>query len=378
MLGNSYISIAIYVLLILLFNFLISRCKQINNTKYILFLYVIVLSFLSFNYKPLTDVDLTRLQKTLILYKNYNFIDILYKIPNTVDFTRLVYFWMISKTGINDLLQVGATLTFYSINFYIIYDFCKNHNVSPKVMGKVFSFFMILGQFIFVISGIRTAMSFAIFHICYYRETFKNKSMFSNLPLYLISIGMHSASITVFLLRIILSLFEKNEHRKNNIFFNYITVAIIVATIFLFGKEIINSFLFKYNEYTNNGAYYNKPEYLLAVLKNILFMFIMFMFYKKKKNINLFSKLKQYNRIVLFLFIIIIIFSFQYTIFTRYTYLVEIMLLPTVITELDYYSNIKLQNRFSIQFFMLIFYIMLFLIFVLGFSKANMSIFNLF
>lgn len=366
MINGNIASILIFILSLIFVRVL---NKLTKNNKMTIFIYIIALCLFSYFYKPLTAVDLTRQQETLKLYSGYSFLEIIPQIIKTTDFSRLFLFWFVSKIGDPNILQVIASLTFYSCVFYIIYDYCKIIN-NDRLFIKLLTIFMLFGQFIFVISGIRTAMAFSIFSLCFYSESFKNKSFFSNIFFYIIAIGFHSSVVPVFLIRVILLMLEK---RKNYLFYLIITICFSLILLY-FGSDIANSTFLKANEYIFNSTFYNKPEYLLSMIEFLLFLFLIIN--SIKLNNNEFKGIKKYRLMIIFLLLISLLCSFQYTIFTRYIRLLEILILPFIGLLFNFRLPELRKNVYPLYYLIII--IFMILIVIVSFFKANMSVFNLF
>lgn len=371
----SISSLALFVVFAITAGVFIAKTKNYKRIKYILIAYLLGLSFLSYSYKPLMPVDLTRLQSTLDSYTNVSFNDMATSLLHTSDFTRVAYFWIIAKIGDYNLLQTLAVLIFYACTFYILYDYCKRNDISSRTMGIALIIYMMLGQFIFVASGVRTAIAFAIFAFCSYREICKEKSLLYNIPLYFVAIGMHTAVLPAILLRIIFLLFEKQNKGKH--FFQILLVITTCLIVSTYNNEILQTMIDKTNEYVNVITYSNKAEYLATFLEFIALCSMMIMSSSaitKSKHDN---SIKSYRSMVSLFCVLCIIFSFQYTIFSRYVRLTEILMIP-ISVNLFYWMQKNGKQKRIYPVYNAILIIILICIFTVEFFAANMSTFNLF
>ena len=203
----------IFILLAFIVYVFIYNSKNYKKTKIILFTYVIVLSILSYLFRPFCVIDLTNLQGYLKpYYSHLTWNQMVDNMLNTPDFARYFYFFLIAKTGDPNLLQTFVTTIVYSIIFYTIYDYSKLKNYDTKVVAKTVFLFMMFGQYIDLISGIRSTTAFALFYFCIYREFFQNKSILINIPLYLLSFGFHIAVVPAIGIRLLFLIFQKEQN----------------------------------------------------------------------------------------------------------------------------------------------------------------------
>lgn len=358
----------IFLMILLLVITLISKSKSLKNVKNILIFYVIALGLMSFFYKPVTSVDLVRLQN--ILHNTYSKIILVeliesIKSANITNFSTAIYFYLVAKIGIYDLLQTGASLIFYSIIFYIIYDYSKNNNMSYKLIAGCVAFFMLNGQFVELISGIRTLVGFSIFALCIYREFIKGKSILSDILLYVVAIGFHNAIVPLFIIRIFYFLIQK-ENKVLKKILNIIVFLILLFVIYRFGAPYIESAINRSNLYLTNDLYVQKWEYIASFIRVILLSFIVFSCNTKNLSIDL----KNYKLFIIILLIFDSAFFYEYTIFHRYSIFISIAIIPFVLLFL---KNNESRSRFSLSLNKLAYYILLLLIVALCFTRGNMT-----
>lgn len=358
----------IFLTLLFIVLFLIRKSKSYKSIRSILIFYVIILSIMSFLYNPVTSVDLVRLQNVLQnTYSKMNITKLIASIKNAniTNYSTAIYFFIIAKIGIYDLLQTGASLIFYSIVFYIVYDYSKENNISYKSIAGCIAFFMLNGQFVELISGIRTLIGFSIFALCIYREFFKKKNILSNIILYLIAIGFHNAIIPLFIIRIFYLLIQK-ENKKLKKALNLFVFIIILFVFYRFGAPYLESAINRGNLYLNNDIYVQKWEYIVSFIRVALLTFILFTCNTKKLNIEL----KNYRLFLIVLLIFDCAFFYEYTIFHRYSIFISIVIIPFVLL---FQKNNESSGRYNISVNKLIYYILLFMIVALCFTRGNMT-----
>ena len=375
MISESFLSLSLFILFVITISFMLSVIKTRKMTKFILILCLVVLCAFAYSYKPLTDVDLTRLQGTLPSYDNISFPEMIANMFSTVDYMRYFSFWIISKIGDTNLLQVMAALIYYSCIFYIMYDYYKNKNIANQALGRSFLIFMLFGQFIFVICGIRTAIAFSLFSLCVYREFFKDKRIISNTILYIISAGFHPAVIPVIIVRLFMAFFERKDKNTKKMPINKILIAIVLLILFSFGGDLIASIFDKTDGYINSVNYRNISEYLFSFFELMTCGLLLYAFPRIVKENN--EKLLKYRKVVIVFLIACIVFSFQYTFFTRYVRLVEIMILPILLSECQSRLTLYKNRRVCIAYDLLFISVFVFAV-LTCFLKANMSIYNMF
>ena len=209
------ISIAIYLII----NFIIAICISKTNDNYrkikkIFIIYVICVTVLSYFYIPAETADLTRLRVYVKnTYIGMQFKDYLEILKSTSTFTTHTFYYLVAKTGIKELLSVISCIINYAIMCHIIYDYSKNHNIKCHSVDNALKLYISIGEFLEVISGLRTMCAFSIFILCIYREFFKEKKIISNIFLYLLAIGFHNAIVPIVIIRFIFLLVVRRSPR---------------------------------------------------------------------------------------------------------------------------------------------------------------------
>ncbi len=365
--------VSIFVLSLLVICYLIHKSNDYRRIKYIFIIYILFLSFISYCFKPVTAVDLTRLQEQLVsTFSTMSFNDLLLKLKSgsITNYTTFFYFFVVAKIGNLNLLQTFASFIFYSIIFYIVYDYSKNNKISSSVVSKVIFYIMINGQFVELISGIRTLLGFSILLIAFYREFYKDKSILSNIILYVIAVGFHNAILPIFLIRLIYLGIQKEKNIVVRLF-NLFLLFALAYIIYKYGFIIIESSINRANLYLNKSIYIQKWEYLASFFRVALMYFILFVSHKIKSKS---SKTDKYLNLGIYYLIFTTIFYGEYTFFHRYSIFISLFMIPIVIDFINK-TDVKSANKDGriVTLYKLIYIVLLLIIVGLVFTRGNMT-----
>ena len=368
----------IFLFVLFLICILLYKSKNKKQIKIILIIYVTLLAIISFCFKPITDLDLVRLQKSLIsVYKPMRFDTLINNILNSnlLDFSKEIYFFIISKTGMLNLLQTFASIIFYSIIFYIIYDIAIKMKNSKYIIIMSIIFVMLNGQYIELISGIRTMIGFSILLLALYQDFYKKSKIIYLVPLYTISIGFHTSILPLVLIRIIILIIGKSK----NIISKFIKITI--GVILLYYIIFYNNYIFlkvvdRGKLYLNNKIYLQYWEYIASFFRIALVSYIYYISINKNKkytNVN-------YNKLFYFIILLPIVFYYEYSIVHRYSIFLSIYIIPLLCNYHSLMNNKKknLKRKFTLHKYEIIYYLLLIVIFLLSFTRGNMTELNFF
>lgn len=370
----------IFIFLAFIVYVFIYNSKNYKKTKIILFTYVIVLSILSYLFRPFCVIDLTNLQGYLKpYYSHLTWNQMVDNMLNTPDFARYFYFFLIAKTGDPNLLQTFVTTIVYSIIFYTIYDYSKLKNYDTKVVAKTVFLFMMFGQYIDLISGIRSTTAFALFYFCIYREFFQNKSILINIPLYLLSFGFHIAVVPAIGIRLLFLIFQKEQNFIKKLL-NFLIFILIVAIGLKYGGYILEATSNKANIYLSTSVYTTVNGYIISLMNLIILIYLFFINnkffneYKIKEKAN-----NNYLKLIILYFLIVFAFCFEYSIFHRYIILLSMLMLPLISNSFNY---IVLKEEKCMKFVFsrigFIYIILLFCMSLFSFTLGDMKLLQFF
>ena len=175
--GVATYSIALVLICLSLVN---ATDKQIKRR---LSLYVIILSVMAFLYVPYETADLYRIYQFVDAFQKYTFIELWEKqVMNSELRYASILYWAIGKIGVPQLLPALTTFVCYSCIFYIIYKTSEKNQISGRNVAITLFFYMALGSYIFVISGIRCMLGISLLAFCFYRENVENKFNILHIP----------------------------------------------------------------------------------------------------------------------------------------------------------------------------------------------------
>lgn len=366
----------LFIFLAILFSFFISRTNNYKKIKRYMFFYVIILSILSYSFKPFCEIDLTNQQSHVLNYYNYTWNEMFELLFQSTDYTRFFYFYIINRLGDVNLLQTFVTTIVYSIIFYTIIDYGKLKKYNGLTIARTMFLFMMLGQYIDLISGIRSTTAYTLIYLCFYREFVKKKSIFSNLFIYFLAIGFHISVVPLILVRVIFLILKKEKNGYKRLFNITIFLSVVFITL-RYGNVIINAVSEKANTYLSKSVYSTFNGYLISIFNLFVLLYLINIYKKKNKNNGDENNLedKNYIRFIMIYVLIILLFSFEYSIFHRYIIFLSMITLPIVMTAFNYLNIENDGNReFVISKNNAIYAILLLLMSIFSFSMGDIKL----
>lgn len=359
------ISIAIFMAITLLTTYRLSSAKNIKQTKGILIIYVVCLAVLSFFYVPAETADLTRLKEYINnTYQRMTFNEYLKMLLITPTYTTHTFYFVVAKIGVLELLSVIACIINYSIISYILLDYTKRKRITNFGIANAFFLYMVTGQFMEVISGLRSMCAFSLVFLCIYREFFQNKRIVSNILIYALAIGFHSAAVPLVIMRIGFLIIQKEDKIIKKIINKILFVAFFIILI-ICGRGVLEETIFKANIYLTKDIFSYFWTQLSSGLVNTLFIYVYF------SNKKIFKEKIHKNYIMFFIVMLIIdsVFGFiEYSIFRRYNRFLVMLILPLIMEKFNYDN----RNIMSIRKQETLYYVMLFLIMMIEISRGDL------
>lgn len=331
LIGVSIYAITVFIVYILL--------RKVKNTKTILFSYILVLAIMAFNYKPYITADLYRLYEQLDYYGSLNINDFVRLVTSTNTPTFLIYCRIIYASGVKELLPAITAGLFYWNVFYIINKSASKFRLSYMQIALLVLFEMCFGQYIQVISGIRSMLVFSFFARCIYSEFFEDKPFFKNIIIYIVFALMHVVGIVTLLIRALYELFSTASASKHKLL-QIITGVVVVAVGFKYGQTYIQSASDAATGYLTNKSYSYFWEYLLTAIHLFLIVYVVF---KNKICIIESGYSRFYNLWKVFL-IIIIVCCREYAIFQRFSVFLSMLSLPLIACIFRTYQGEESKN----------------------------------
>lgn len=339
------ISLCIFSIILFITYALLTKFKGEKNVKRILVFYLFVLGIMGYFYNPYKTADLYTIREHITnIYTNVSFKDVFEQMKSSRMPLQILYYWFFVQVGNLRLLPcITAMITYFNI-FYIIFKASKKLKWDNRIIAKIFIIFMCAGQFVEVISGIRSMLSYSFIALAVYLDYFEEKGFIKTLPLYFIGVFLHDSAYPLLILRIAMLLIQKNKRKSE--FSNKIHKVINIISffsIFFISFFIFENLLIELVEHAKyyflGGIYFYIWEYIIAFLCMILCIKSLGVY----KDIN---KKYRENRIsdnyINFLNIAIIVnmfFFFEYSIFQRYRTFVMMLMLPIIGENLYLISN---------------------------------------
>lgn len=322
--------------------------RKVKNTRTVLFVYVLALAIMAFNYKPYITADLYRLYDQLDYFGSLKASDFAKIVTSTNTPTFLVYCRIIYAFGVKELLPAITAALFYWNIFYIIYKSASKFQLSYVQIALLVFFEMSFGQYIQVISGIRSMLVFSFFARCIYNEFFEDKPFFKNIIIYIVFALMHVVGVVTLSIRVLYELFSSAAASKHR-FLQIITGVVVIAFGLKYGQTYLQSAADAATGYLTNNSYSYFWEYLLTAVHLFLIVYVVF---KNKRCIISSGYVRFYNFWKVFL-ILIIICCREYSTFQRFSVFLSMLSLPLIACIFGSYKDEKAKSA-SIHNFLLL------------------------
>lgn len=366
------ISIGIFLFLAFLsaYRIVIAK-KDYKKIKKILIEFVIILCILSFFFVPSNSADLTRIRIYMNnVYGNMSYKEYLTLLLTRSTFTTHTFYFLVSKIGIKELLSVVTCFINYSIFCYILYDYSKRKEINGLSIANAFLLYLFTGQYMEVISGLRSMSAFSILFFCIYREFFQNKSVIHNLIFYLLAIGFHSAVVPLVIIRFTYLAIQKENRASRKIFNCFIFVMLLFFTL-KYGTHILETTTSKAETYLQTNVYSYFWCYLSSIITLILILYVYAINLKVIKD-----KIPKKYRILFYLILCLdIIFGsirYEYTIFRRYSRVVVMLFIPFLLEIFNGEKEIKRSGSIYVKKQNLLYYILMFIIMFIEISRGDL------
>ena len=154
-------------------------------------------------------------------------------------YTKDFLFFFVNRTGNMHILPFIVGFIIYSIVFYVLFDMISKSQKKFKTYEIILLGLISIGMIsaYSIIGNIRCVFSYVLVSFAVYRELVQKKKNILTLLLYIISLGLHSSTIIIIMIRILSSLLKKFE--KSAIF-----IALLLPQIINFAHEYIVKFSF--------------------------------------------------------------------------------------------------------------------------------------
>lgn len=324
-LAERLIGISIYAYFLLMF-FLLIYASNIN-VKGLLAAYTLVLAAMGFCFKPYVTADLYRIYESVRLFATFSFSDFWHELVVTASTPAArLFYYAIGKTGIPELLPAITCLVTYTCIFYIILHTAERFSISRKHVAIAVLFTMSVGNYMMVISNIRSMLAISLICWCFFRESVEKKYSIFHLPVYITAGLLHNLAIVVIVFRIMVLLFKKQISTGKKILLLF--CGMLLCGIFSIGfPSLFVDVLEKAYEYLTEDMYSYSWEYLIGGMIYLIELWVL---------LNV-KKISEPNRVIVddmknFLMLCLIVsglFCFEFSIFFRIvTFIMPILGLP--------------------------------------------------
>ncbi len=322
--------------------------KNIKRKKYYAILIAIIISIVMYYFVPDISKDLYRYYIIMRRFANMPFNVFLAYITNSTEPLSNLYFYMISKTGNNNLIMIITTLISYGLIYAVLFNHQEKTKLSNFDFNIVFIFMLSVFYLVDDITGIRFCLARLILFWTLYQDLFKGKKNMTILLLYPISILIHTSCI-IFVFARILMFLSKNKFNIKIFFLLLMLILspqiIISMSSYLSNISFLSSLSIKANEYLHlNAGFY--PMFILQVIIAIL-LYITLIYSKEKGLSN-----KVYINYILIILSFGLLMITKTSISTRFIRAGIIFSLPVI---MDYIKSLK--NKSKIAFCLIVFII---------------------
>ena len=320
-------AVGIYAIVLLVMCLLISQKN--SNYKRILVGYTIILSVMGFFYLPYKTSDLYRIYDILRRYSGYNWD---YFFTNVIGGNLLgidaIYYWLIAQTGEIRLLPAINAFLCYSCVFYIIIRTAKLYNINRNNIAIAVFFFMSIGNYMFVISGIRSMLGICLLAFCFFRESVEKKFKVWHILLYIISAFIHNFTFVLIFIRLCVPVITKKLPLGKKILHLFI-LGISAVLVLYFTPQYIREVLNRGEGYISGDKYSYIWEYITGILTGIIIAIAVYNMRNIKADIN--KDFRQTKIFIATCLCIALVFSFEFSIFHRtIAYIAPILCLPVI------------------------------------------------
>lgn len=306
-----------------------------SNYKVILSIYVVVLAAMGFFYVPYETADLYRINEYLDAYEHYSW-DYFFnkRLNGNILEIDHIYYWLIARTGEMRLLPSITALLCYSCIFYIIIRTAKIYKIDRKYIAASVLFFMSIGNYIFVISGIRSMLGTCLLCFCFFRESIEKKFRLWHLLLYIVAGFIHNFVFILIVIRVLTSIFFHKASLFKKVIYIAL-VAIAAGLVVYFSSDYIREVLGRAEGYLNNEVFSYAWEYVICMVCGIVMVLGLLAMHKNsnKELKRHFAETKMFLSACL---VIGVVFCFEFTICHRsITYIAPILSLPILMVSLQ-------------------------------------------
>lgn len=337
--------VCLYSFILILVYFAISNTHSYKKIDCILFVYTVFLSLMGYFYVPYITADLYRINEMMVSLGSNSLSAVL---SSGFSLTKVLY-WAIGKTGVVQILPALNAFICYNCIFYIIRRTAKTNLISSRIIASALLFYMSIGNYMFVITGIRTMLGVSLLSFCFYREKIEKKFSFIHVVFYIIAFFIHAFSAVLIISRFLVEFLDsKMSQTKKIVYFVFLGIGGMFVLYYFRGyiKTIVEKAL----SYLSYNHYSYLWEYVIAGLSCLVYVWV-FGFRKRIK--NSYDNLSTWLLYSIIWFYVSLLFCFEFSIFHRLTtYIIPITVLPSLMASMKINSGVEdhpkyFSSRFS-------------------------------
>ncbi|MBQ8684061.1 MAG: EpsG family protein [Clostridia bacterium] len=303
------------------------------NQRTVLRIYLVVLAVMAFLYEPYHTADLYRVNEMMEQFATYDFATFFQELvaPSSVPTARVLY-WIIGKTGIYGLLPALVTVICYGCVFYILNKTSELYYIGREHIATALLFFMATGNYMMVVSNVRTMLCFALIAVCYFRETVEKKFTFFHILLYLFAVTTHTLGVVVVALRLLCPLFNKELPTWRRAIYPLGVLMGGMVMLLFFGKNMVTlvaSVTDKFSEYMFGDAYSYFWEYAIDAV--LLLLELVTLYYFRRVRTDVQRNVSNMSHLLVLCLLPAVAFCFEFSTFHRLvSMLVPLITLPVM------------------------------------------------
>lgn len=363
--------VSCYCISLLIFFGIIYSNKYKSLSK-ILNKYKLILCIMAFAFVPATTADLFRIFNQMAELSKQNINEIFGIMQKATTPISILYYYLIGKTGIKELLPTITTFLVCTNVFYIIKDYSLKNNINCKIIAISLAFVMSTGFFMELISNIRDILAFSILARCFYDEFYNKRKIYKNVIFYILAFLIHASAIALICLRVLYYLLFENQKK---IISKIILIGIVTCMVIYFKFYFLKAYN-KFLMFSQNEIYFWIWEFIKTIFENIACLLIL-MKQKKYNRQNPDCKNKSYTfNFMIWIFAMLNIT--EYSMFLRFSYFNVFMIIPTLLETMKQYTKNKeiLKIKYGYNTEIIIFCIILLTISCTRGDLSSLKFFN--
>ncbi len=182
-----------------------------TSCKTVAFCFALFMAAFAYSYIPYDNSDLVRYFDYVDQLKGLSFGEAvgqgLRGESHLIVFSTMC--WLIGKTGDSHLLPAVTVFVIYYIGIYVTCVVAKDLKVSSETLAEYITFILLCLSFHAITNNIRNVFSFAIIGFATFRDCYQEKRNIWTLLMYIAPIFIHSSSLVMLLLRLLIVLTGK-------------------------------------------------------------------------------------------------------------------------------------------------------------------------